>query len=370
MVEIDGCPLRRAEKTNFACAHADMATAVSTCPPLMYPEKFELALQYGEKVLLEKPELSDSDKILLALSKREKAHARSGKHKEERPSMWDTVARAKWNAWLELGNRSKMEAMFMYVTAVEEVRSTRLALFYFFTSRRRLTLSCLASQFAPNWWAWPPLGLVEADDEESDAVVVDAADAMPPSAAPAATAPAAVVPALAAEPAAAPPMSLTPNALAVGGWSSLSDVDAPARYRHATAVVGARLFVFGGRSNSGRLAPDLHQLNLLTGRWSIPPTGGNPPDLRWGHSMNAYRQWLVIFGGHRRRGCLNDTVLFDTEAMSWRRRMWRGCCRRRAATARPPSSPTSCGSLAATPTLAACSSTRCGRCRSPRAERA
>ena len=112
-------------------------------------------------------------------------------------------------------------------------------------------------------------------------------------------------------------MSLTPNALAVGGWSSLSDVDAPARYRHATAVVGARLFVFGGRSNSGRLAPDLHQLNLLTGRWSIPPTGGNPPDLRWGHSMNAYRQWLVIFGGHRRRGCLNDTVLFDTEAMSW-----------------------------------------------------
>ena len=113
-----------------------MATAVSTCPPLMYPEKFELALQYGEKVLLEKPELSDSDKILLyALSKQaEKGPCPgSGKHKEERPSMWDTVARAKWNAWLELGNRSKMEAMFMYVTAVEEVRSTRLRFVLFFS---------------------------------------------------------------------------------------------------------------------------------------------------------------------------------------------------------------------------------------------
>eukprot|EP00966_Prymnesium_polylepis_P043082 1000778-Prymnesium_polylepis.1 len=39
--------------------------------------------------------------------------------------------------------------------------------------------------------------------------------------------------------------------------------------------------------------------------------------------MNSYRQWVVLFGGHRRRGpecptgCLQDTALLDTEAMAW-----------------------------------------------------
>ena len=114
-----------------------------------------------------------------------------------------------------------------------------------------------------------------------------------------------------------PPMQLAPNALATGGWSALPDDGAPARYRHACAVVGARLFVYGGRANSGRLAPDLYQLNLLSGKWSTPSVAGEPPDLRWGHSMSAFRQWCVLFGGHRRRGCLNDTHLLDTEAMEW-----------------------------------------------------
>ena len=44
---------------------------------------------------------------------------------------------------------------------------------------------------------------------------------------------------------------------------------------------------------------------------------GEGPELRWGHTLNAYRQWLVVFGGHRRRGYLNDTHFFDTEALVW-----------------------------------------------------
>ena len=47
--------------------------------------------------------------------------------------MFDAVAKARWQAWSELGNRSKMEAMFMYTQAVEEL--------------------------APDWWQWPPLQL-------------------------------------------------------------------------------------------------------------------------------------------------------------------------------------------------------------------
>ena len=44
---------------------------------------------------------------------------------------------------------------------------------------------------------------------------------------------------------------------------------------------------------------------------------GVAPELRWGHSMDAFRQWVVVFGGHRRRDCMNDVHLLDTEAMAW-----------------------------------------------------
>lgn len=74
-----------------------------------YPEKFELALKYGrDGPLMRNPSMSDSDKLVFyALEKQ----AELGPCKEPRPSMWDTVAKAKWNAWKELGNRSKFEAM-------------------------------------------------------------------------------------------------------------------------------------------------------------------------------------------------------------------------------------------------------------------
>lgn len=278
---------------------------MTACPPLMYPEKFELALRFGEEGPLQSdPSLSDSDKVLLYALRRQ---AVDGLNKEPRPSMWDTVGKAKWNAWKELGNRSKMEAMFMYVQAVEE--------------------------FNPEWWQWPELGLVEEAAAGGGGATAPSAAAPPAAPVPAPAANTAQAPSAGAVPVsdappaappttadatdATPPMQLAPNALAVGGWSALAADDAPARYRHACAVVGARLFVYGGRSNSGRLAPDLFQLNLLTGKWSKPQTAGVPPDLRWGHSMSAWRQWLVIFGGHRRRGCLNDTTFFDSEAMAW-----------------------------------------------------
>lgn len=253
-----------------------------------YPEKFELALKYGEGPLQEDTSLNDSDRLLIyALMKQ----AKHGPCKEPRPSMWDAVAKAKWNAWKELGTRSKMEAMFMYVTAVEE--------------------------FAPDWWQWKELGLVSDEVEDGTAtadaeegVVVSVSDASEPAAPAGRTADASAsathvdappsLPPPPPPPAGAAPDStqqLAPTALAVGGWSLLPNESAPARYRHACAVVGARLFVFGGRSNNGRLATDLHQLNMLTGTWSVPEVGGTCPDLRWGHSMNAYRQWVVMFGG-------------------------------------------------------------------------
>ena len=52
-------------------------------------------------------------------------------------------------------------------------------------------------------------------------------------------------------------------------------------------------------------------------QWAEPHVSGPAPDLRWGHSMSSFRQWVVVFGGHRKRGCLNDTVLLNTDTMAW-----------------------------------------------------
>jgi acyl-CoA-binding protein len=247
-------------------------------PVIGFPEKFELALRYGEGRMAQDVALSDSDKLLLdALAKQ----ATVGPCKEPRPSMFDAVAKARWQAWSELGNRSKMEAMFMYTQAVEEL--------------------------APTWWQWPPLQL--GTGSYIPLVMVEGGGA---------AAAASGAKAAAAEPSVPAPLILAPNGQPSGGWSALPEMGGPARYRHAVAVAGASLFVFGGRSSSGRLASGLQRLDLLTGRWAEAEAGGAPPELRWGHSMDACGKWLVVFGGLRNRACLDDAAALDTEVMVWR----------------------------------------------------
>ena len=238
-----------------------------------------------------------------------------------------------------------MEAMYLYVSAVEAL--------------------------APEWWRWPPLGLVEAEAgsptdrvgtstpqglkirhvSESNSKSSNSKKSDSPStpqgfkikrveeggsAVPSLLLPPASPPSTSSlPPPAAPPTAshATPARVALGGWTALSVEGAPARYRHGCAVVGARLFVWGGRTNSGRLADGLYRLDLLSGRWNeieisstqmdISTKGNStnstnqPPELRWGHSMNTYRQWIVIFGGHANRRCLNDVAMLDTEANTW-----------------------------------------------------
>ena len=57
--------------------------------------------------------------------------------------MFDPVAKARYNAWKQLGKLSRIEAMVMYAQAIEDV--------------------------SPRWWAWPPLGFVPAAEGEEDA---------------------------------------------------------------------------------------------------------------------------------------------------------------------------------------------------------
>ena len=77
---------------------------------LEYPHKFRLALRFGgdgdESALCASASPSDSDKLLLyALAKQ----AECGSCNTPRPSFWDaSIDKAKWDAWAEVGHRSKV----------------------------------------------------------------------------------------------------------------------------------------------------------------------------------------------------------------------------------------------------------------------
>ena len=90
----------------------------SAVPP--YPRRFYLAKRYADEGGLDASAISDSDQLLLyALAQQ----AIEGANTTPKPSMFDSTARAKWNAWRELGDqkRSQMECMVLYVNAVEEL---------------------------------------------------------------------------------------------------------------------------------------------------------------------------------------------------------------------------------------------------------
>ena len=73
---------------------------------LGFPDKYYICARYGTEVLLNDASISDSDKLLIyALGQQ----AEYGENKTPKPSIFDTVARAKWNAWAELGKRSPFE---------------------------------------------------------------------------------------------------------------------------------------------------------------------------------------------------------------------------------------------------------------------
>jgi len=82
-----------------------------------YPLKFELAAKF----MASHPSLSTSMSIedqLMFYGLHQQATL--GPCNIPRPHLWQRVERAKWDIWKELGNMSKVEAMFLYTRSVEE----------------------------------------------------------------------------------------------------------------------------------------------------------------------------------------------------------------------------------------------------------
>lgn len=92
-----------------------------------------------------------------------------------------------------------------------------------------------------------------------------------------------------------------------------------ARSSHAVAIVGHKVYAFGGEF-APRVPVDnkLHVFNLETLTWSVADVSGDAPPPRVGVAMAAVGDTIYVFGGrdgeHKE---LNELYSFDTKTNKW-----------------------------------------------------
>ncbi|KAL7128580.1 hypothetical protein ABFS83_13G004900 [Erythranthe nasuta] len=110
-------------------------------------------------------------------------------------------------------------------------------------------------------------------------------------------------------------------ALAQGKWVKLEQkgLGPGSRSSHAIAVVGQKVYAFGGEF-SPRVPVDnhLYVFDLETQTWSVANAKGNPPPPRVGVTMASIGATIYVFGGrdgtHKE---LNEFYSFDTLTDTW-----------------------------------------------------
>ncbi|KAM1108590.1 hypothetical protein ACFX2B_005165 [Malus domestica] len=91
----------------------------------------------------------------------------------------------------------------------------------------------------------------------------------------------------------------------------------PPRHRHAAAVIGSKIYVFGGLNND-TISSSLHVLDTDNLQWKELIVSGEHPCARHSHSMVAYRSQLYIFGGYSGEKTLADLYVFDIQTCKWK----------------------------------------------------
>ncbi|OAY25926.1 hypothetical protein MANES_16G007200v8 [Manihot esculenta] len=90
------------------------------------------------------------------------------------------------------------------------------------------------------------------------------------------------------------------------------------RHRHAAAVVGSNIYVFGGLNND-TIFSSMHVLNTGNLQWEEVLVGGEQPCARHSHSMVAYGSKLFMFGGYNGEKALGDLYSFDVQTHIWKK---------------------------------------------------
>ncbi|GJP40533.1 hypothetical protein CLOM_g205 [Closterium sp. NIES-68] len=260
-------------------------------PP--YPDRFYIAARYAAiPGTVDIPEGSGnstqySDLTCLALYSlyQQAVHGPCNKPK---PWAWNIVELAKWQSWTELGKMAPVEAMRLFVRALEEED--------------------------PNWWA--NAQLLEASDP---AALSGAFPQTYPDGYPAMNG-AGFHQGAAVEDTGV--MGVLRSSDCVNKWvaAPVTGRKPSARYQHAAEILDGRMYIVGG--NRARFTSDAHVLDLATLSWSkmelSSPANALPPCA--GHSLVILDEvTLLCIGGFFKNGTEKMTVrALDVSTKTWR----------------------------------------------------
>lgn len=90
-----------------------------------------------------------------------------------------------------------------------------------------------------------------------------------------------------------------------------------ARHSHSLVACGSKLYMFGGYSGEKALG-DLLSFDIHNGNWEKVKAEGRPPYPRFSHSMFTYKDYLGILGGCPVRQHCQELALFDTQLCLWK----------------------------------------------------
>jgi N-acetylneuraminic acid mutarotase len=90
----------------------------------------------------------------------------------------------------------------------------------------------------------------------------------------------------------------------------------PALYAHDWALVGSKLYLWGGGNTSGSLS-NFYVFDTEIMFWSKPITSGENPPAARAHTLSVINTKLYLFGGGDATRSSNDLHVFDTETLTW-----------------------------------------------------
>lgn len=87
------------------------------------------------------------------------------------------------------------------------------------------------------------------------------------------------------------------------------------RHSHSGVVHDGSMYVFAGYD--GNYRSDLHQYTFAQRRWSSVPVKGTIPKARYRTSAVAYKNLMLVVGGHDGAKHLNDFYQFNFNTLEW-----------------------------------------------------
>ncbi|KAK9285672.1 hypothetical protein L1049_024871 [Liquidambar formosana] len=91
----------------------------------------------------------------------------------------------------------------------------------------------------------------------------------------------------------------------------------PPRVGVTMAAVDGTIYVFGGRDSTHKELNELYSFDTSTNKWTLLSSGDTGPPHRSYHSTTADDRYVYIFGGCGVDGRLNDLWAFDTAEQKW-----------------------------------------------------